>query len=31
MHTDWTIRCATPTDIPAVVALSDRLFQEDSG
>jgi GNAT superfamily N-acetyltransferase len=28
---DWTVRPATPADLPAIVALSDGLFQEDSG
>ncbi|NJO82462.1 MAG: GNAT family N-acetyltransferase [Blastochloris sp.] len=27
----WMIRHATPDDLPAVVALNDALFQEDSG
>lgn len=27
----WTIRPATPADVPAVVTLCDTLFQEDSG
>lgn len=31
MNRTWTIRPATPADVPAVVTLCDALFQEDSG
>jgi ribosomal protein S18 acetylase RimI-like enzyme len=31
MDADWTVRAATAADVPAIVSLSDTLFQEDSG
>lgn len=31
MSRAWAVRLATPADLPAIVSLSDGLFQEDSG